>query len=526
VAFEEQDNLGIGYLASSLMAENFDVRIVDFRLREEKILQFLLPIDPLLVGFSIIFQHHIQRFAEVIGRLRAGGLTCHFCSGGHYPSLRPEELLAFIPELDSVVLFEGEHTLLDLVRCLAERGEWRSIKGIAHREGGRVRVNPLRPLERDLDLFPPPARLPLREYAFGRKFATLLAGRGCVNHCSFCSIREFYSRPPGPVKRVRRPEMVVSEMELLYERKNCSIFMFQDDDFPVACDSGRLWATRFCDQLAKKRLHNKILWKINCRPDEVDSGLFSQMKAHGLFLVYLGIESGNDQGLRLMNKRFSPQANFAAVKLLNELEILYDYGFMLFDPESSFQSVEENLDFLVELCGDGSSPVTFCKMLPYAGTRIERMLKEEGRLRGGPASVDYDFNDPSLDDLYEWMAECFSDWIGERDGVLNLARWIRYHIAVFRRFFPVDERFMALERSVRSVIRDSNLFLIDTARSLSRHCRNKSVRRSPHRLEAVRETVTRRHHEYRDALSRLLDEIEDMAHQSGKRSWSARNGPG
>jgi anaerobic magnesium-protoporphyrin IX monomethyl ester cyclase len=233
IAFEEQDNLGVGYVASVLLQDGFTVKILDFRLGVEAIVAALAPLDPLAVGFSLIFQFHIDSFRELMTALRRAGVTCHFTAGGHYPSLRPAELLDFIPELDSIVLFDGELTCRALMTALATGEEWCDIPGLAYRDGEQTLITPLRPLERELDKFPPPVRQPLREYAFGKKYATLLAGRGCINHCAFCSIREFYTKSGGPIKRVRRPEMVVREMQLLHEQLGCSIFMFQDDDFPV-----------------------------------------------------------------------------------------------------------------------------------------------------------------------------------------------------------------------------------------------------------------------------------------------------
>ena len=49
--------------------------------------------------------------------------------------------------------------------------------------------------------------------------------------------------------------------------------------------------------------------------------------------------------------------------------ILFSYGFMLFDPSSSFQSVRENIGFLRRIVGDGSAAATFCRMLPYGELR-------------------------------------------------------------------------------------------------------------------------------------------------------------
>jgi hypothetical protein len=444
----------------------------------------------------------------VIRFLREHGVTCHFSAGGHYPSLRYAQLLELIPELDSVVLFEGEVTFTELVRALARNEPWQHLPGLAFARDGAAVATPPRPLEPDLDRFPPPVRQPLREYALGRKFATLLAGRGCVYHCSFCSIREFYSRPTGPIKRVRRPEMVVREMELLHDQQDCAIFMFQDDDFPVAWHGGR-WLADFCRGLDETGLSRDVMWKINCRPDEVRADTFARMQAHGLFLVYLGIESGTDEGLRLMDKRMTAETSLGAVACLGELGVAFDYGFMLFDPASTFDTVSRNLDFLDALVGDGASPVTFCKMLPYAGTRVEQQLLAEGRLVGAVGVEDYHFHDPGLDVLYRMMAQAFGDWIGDHAGLLNLARWVRYHLMVHRRYAPSSTGFERLAATARTIIADSNRDFTSLARRMVALCRRAAAADEEAATALLHETRLV-HAAHSAALERVIDDLEAL----------------
>ena len=40
--------------------------------------------------------------------------------GGHFPSLSYEQTLELVPELDSIVRFEGESTLLELVDAVSQ----------------------------------------------------------------------------------------------------------------------------------------------------------------------------------------------------------------------------------------------------------------------------------------------------------------------------------------------------------------------------------------------------------------------
>ncbi len=509
IAFLEQDNLGVGYLASMLTGEQQPVKVLDFQSGKQNILDNLLIYEPKVVGFSIIFQYHIYDFKKLIDYLRECGIDCHFTAGGHYPSLRYEDTFKILNHLDSIVLFEGEYTFLELVKNVNADKDWRQTLGIAYQEGSGVIRNELRPLEVNLDIFPPPARKPLREYALGEKYSTLVAGRGCYYNCSFCSIRKFYSKPPGPVKRLRNVEMVVREMELLYEKRDCSVFMFQDDDFPVTAENGQ-WLTDFCSLLHEKELSDRIIWKINCRADEVDEQTFVLMKEAGLFLVYLGIESGTEDGLKLMNKRLTPADNLQAISILKKLDILYDYGFMLFEPSSTLVSVRENLDFLETVSGDGSSPVTFCKMLPYAETRIEKELQEQGRLKGDVGFLDYEFLDSGLNRLTPFLIDCFQPWISGHNGLLNLARWSRYNILIAEKFHGHKMDTKQWGERVNNLVVESNAYFIDTAKETTQLIgMNMDVREEKLKLAAIKREVNKHHTAWQEEFLDLLNTMQN-----------------
>ncbi len=241
IAFLERENLGIGYLHAILSRAGYDVYIIDIRKDKEEILQDLKELDPLLLGFSVIFENHIYDFQELIEYLRSNGIQSHFTAGGHFASLRPADLFEIAPSLDSMVRFEGEHTILDLVNHLQKGKDWKKVAGISYRNKGTQVNNALRPLEPDLDAFPHPFRPEIKDYALDNKYATLLAGRGCIYNCAFCDIREFYGQAPGPVKRIRKPERVVEEMEYLHKERDCTVFLFQDDDFPVLTNRTSDW---------------------------------------------------------------------------------------------------------------------------------------------------------------------------------------------------------------------------------------------------------------------------------------------
>lgn len=507
IAFTERENLGAGYLSAVLDQAGYTVMTLDIRQEKDAILRSLKEFDPLLVGFSVIFEYHLHQFRELGEYLRNKGIHCHFTAGGLFASLRPDHLFSLLPCLDSIVRFEGEYTLLELVDHLHAGNEWHGIRGISCRMGKKVVHNPLRPLERDLDQFPYPLRKEARKYVLDKTYSTLIAGRGCIHHCSFCNIREFYRQPPGPIKRIRNPVRVAEEIAFLHERLGSSVFLFQDDDFPVKGPLYPEWVDAFCQELHARELAGKILWKINCRPDEIEREAFEEMRNHGLFRVYLGIEEGTDAGLVRMNKNLRVSDTLEGIAILKELRIGIDYGFMLFQPESTFRTIHDNLDFLENICGDGTMPVTFLKMKPFLGTKVEETLRREGRLLGEPGFLDYAYSDRSLQDFHLLALEFFHDWIHASEGFATLSKWAGIYLSLFLFYCGNITGMKDRERELRSQLSDANNFMIKTLRQLAGLFSSGAVASRDDCLR-MRTRVEKEHGIYCENIRRIIGNIE------------------
>jgi len=416
IGYQDQGNLGMGYLSAVLQRQGHSVLMIDVRDRPEKVAERLVAQQPLVVGFSLIFQVFLPQFRKLARRLRAAGINSHFTIGGHFPSLCPDEVLKHFPDLDSVVRFEGEDTLVDLVDRLLSNRDWRETPGLAFLKDGRIAESEPRALVQDLDSLPYPYRPFEPEQIGGFPTLPLLASRGCARRCSFCSIHTFYRTAPGKVVRVRKPAKVVEEMLYLLQHHGVRVILFQDDDFPIWGRAGRRWADELVERMYDAGLVDRMIWKISCRAEYVEYELFDKLREAGLFLVYMGLESGTEQGLQVLNKQMSVEQNLAAVRTLKELELNVSYGFMLFDPSSTFESVRENLTFLKNVTGDGRAAAVFSRMLPYGGTPIRDALKKEGRLRGDLTRPDYVFLDLRLNEFYDLLMPTVRPWI-QRQGL-------------------------------------------------------------------------------------------------------------
>lgn len=466
VGFEHQENLGLRSIMTYVKAHGYKTKLVPFNPDDhDLVISAVQQVNPRMIGFSLIFQYSLDEYGKLMRYLRSSGVKAHFTAGGHYPSLRPEETLDLIPELDSIVRFEGEATLLEFLEHLDHPGLWEQIPGLAFRKGSEIILTEHRQLITDLDSLPLLFRDEPQQMGHGVKVAAMLASRGCLFNCSFCSIRQFYGATQGDLRRVRSPGAVVDEMLLLYNEKNVTFFSFQDDDFAARTPAQREWLNIFLSELDRSGLAGKVGWKISCRVDDLESEILESMLDHGLFAVYLGVESGNDVGLRTLNKHVSVEQNLAAIDLLKRHNVAMSIGFMMFDPSSTIDTVRQNIDFLRTVGEDGYFPINFCKMLPYAGTPIEALLRKEGRLKGTVTKPDYGFSDPSLE-WYEFLVQqLFSRRNFAPDGIVALLQLADFDWRLdshFAREEPVQD----FGKTLNQIIRRTNMLAIDALESL------------------------------------------------------------
>jgi hypothetical protein len=193
------------------------------------------------------------------------------------------------------------------------------------------------------------------------------------------------------------------------------------------------------------------------------------MRDAGLYLVYMGLESGSEQGLETLHKQITVEQNIKAVKLLKSIGLTFEYGFMLLDPSSTFETVRENLRFLKTILADGCLPVTFCRMVPYDGTPIKDELVRTGRLRGGVCDPDYDFLDPRLEAFYQGLTSVVNvnGWIHGLKAVTSQLDWAWHEVTVMERLGPALPGMPRYKKKLREITKTSNDLLLRVVEDLS-----------------------------------------------------------
>jgi anaerobic magnesium-protoporphyrin IX monomethyl ester cyclase len=432
VGAEELENLGTRYLAAVLRQHGFSVQLAAFSTEADgpAVIDLARRTLPRLVGLSLIFQYRAPEFLRLAADLRRELPGAHITVGGHFPSFADAELLDLSPDLDSVVRGEGEYTLLELVQRLDDRQSWSGIHGLSFRQGGRVMRTPPRPLIRDLDTLPFPARDTPPQQDLGMGFSPILGSRGCHCNCSFCSISAFYGASGGSSQRFRSVANMAEEMEDLYRRFGVRFFVFNDDEwFPA----GRARVDRvnaLASELRRRQLD--AIMSIKCRADDVEEDLFRRLLEMGVVRAYVGVESGSDHSLRTLNKHTTAAQNERALETLNKVGILADFGLIFFDPDSTVEDIQANLGFFHRMAGDGQAPLSFGRLEVYAGTPILHRLQREGRLSGDFLAWNYTISDPRVELLFRLMVTTMRHRHYDSDGLSKQCSMSCYRLAMYK----------------------------------------------------------------------------------------------
>lgn len=384
---ESKEPIGLLYLAAVLRHAGYKVSVVQadyYGLSVEQTIDVILLHNPSVVGFSIT-QRAVNSTALIVKLLRKRGYTGHITSGGYFPSLCTEAFLAKIPEIDSAVIGEGENTFLELIKCLDYREPWDTLLGLAYRDHGAVVINQLRPFITNLDTIPFPIRDLLNDAFWRMGYATLISSRGCYGNCTFCPQNAFKKKNLGPRWRGRSPENVVTEIESISRNSGISMFKFNDDNIFGPGQDGCQRVIGICEEIISRGIKAKYM--AYCRINDINHKTMTLMRRAGFERLLVGVESSQPAILREYKKGISPDQVRKKFSLLESLGFSVIPGFMMFNPYSSLQQIERDLDFLRETKSFGVSITKTLKI--HDSTEIKERLLTAGKLKLVPFDKGY-----------------------------------------------------------------------------------------------------------------------------------------
>jgi radical SAM superfamily enzyme YgiQ (UPF0313 family) len=390
------EHLGLGYIASALRDDGYKVKILDSLVEEltsEMAVEKLKNLNFPILGVSFLSYGWVAT-KEFITLIRNVKLDVKIIVGGHFASFTYKKILEDMPEIDYILLGEGEISFPALVKSIFNnKKNINSIGGIYSREVVNCKISPITNL--DTLTFPARDYLPTVLRKGGK--ACLSTSRGCYGSCIFCSVQNFYSKYANKKWRYRSAENVVEEIQELYEKYDIDLFDFQDDNFMGLGNSGKERAQKIANLIQGKNI--KAKFSFDLRVNDIDSDTLKLWKQVGLEEVLIGVESISEEDLNFYNKRLKPQQILDGIKTLDELGLRYRLGIILFNPFSKIKSINSNLKFMDEI--NYINPNILQVLNVYEGTKSYEILKEKNILKGNYYNYTWNFQDKVTGEYFE-----------------------------------------------------------------------------------------------------------------------------
>ncbi len=319
--------------------------------------------------------------------------------GGAGYSIFPQSVLDFLGA-DMGLPGEGERAFPMLVERIMS-GEDPAGPYLLHRAG--TAAVGIRSFINDLDDYPLPDPAILPPAAYGERdfWMPVQTRRGCAMDCSYCSTPAIEGRRP----RKRSTGAVAGWL------RHCASagirrFYFVDNTFNLP----GTYARGLCE--AMEREVPGVSWRCILYPWKVDGRLADAMARAGCVEVSLGSESGSEDMLRSMNKRFSPDDVRHASRLIADRGIRRMGFLLLGGPGESLKTAEESLVFADSL-GLEALKITIGIRI-YPGTVLARRALEEGLIAAGDNLLAPSFY--MVPGLEGPLREMVSAWVASRPG--------------------------------------------------------------------------------------------------------------
>jgi radical SAM superfamily enzyme YgiQ (UPF0313 family) len=308
---------------------------VDFALHREDYakLDYLrhIPLDGHIYAITCVTPQY-RWLRQVVTHVRQKAPEALVVVGGPHATSCPEDCLEAGAHI--AVRGDGEDVMMGLVtgRVVRGPGIYRKEDGVLF-DGGVTYI-------RDLDAYPH-QDLSLfgvdgyKRHIGGMRALSIMTSRGCPYSCSFCD-----KKAVGKRVRYRSVENVMAEVDEFVERYDVKAFVPRDDIFTLKKDR----VLRFCEEFARRGL----FWRCWARANTIDREMLEAMKTSNMTSITIGIESGDQNVLDIVDKSVSVEQNREALLLCREVGVPVRCALMYGNPGESRQSVESTIRFIEE----------------------------------------------------------------------------------------------------------------------------------------------------------------------------------
>lgn len=401
-AIVEQKGGQVGILDLNALRDNYDGKAVPTKKIIEEISSEKW--DLIGIGGLTTTYGRIKQLAPIIRKYAPDSL---FVGGGGWSTYNPTEILQLIPELNMIVIGEGEETFSELYDAVSNNStDYEKINGLCYRtNNNELRFTGPRALVSDLNTIPYPSydlmeteiyfkysSIPLSAASFNSKRrASTVWERGCPRGCTFCShngmsridLQNIYGegdRKEGE-KLVRisdkendtfqlparwpSPEYAVNNVKLLIEKFDVDFISILDENMT----SNLKWTKEFCDLYVSEGLDKIVKWgTLGDAPSvAVKPEIIQTMKDSGCEYISFGFESASDKVLNEDIQKGQLRKHLqVTVDTIKKAKLTPITTFMIGNAHENIDDLMETVDFWIQ----NNAEIDPFICTPYVGSPI------------------------------------------------------------------------------------------------------------------------------------------------------------
>ena len=330
--------------------------------------------------------------------------------GGYHISMLPELLPH---EADFGVIGEGEETLKEVLdlwpeydgqnlkQKLKNGAPFDKIKGLVYfDDGGNLNITERRPL---LQINTIPFMDQSILQMLSSRYKSIFSGRGCPYCCPFCSMANFWGQP-----RYFDSEHVIGEIEsILNNDPLTEEITFEDEIFIVNKD--RL--SDISSSIIRKGFNRIAQFSCLIRADLLDDDICILLKQMNVKTVTLGLESGNNEILKILKPGTTVELNQHALDLLYKYNIKAYAFFILGTPGETEEAMMDTFNFILDNFNNNKlANIGITVLHPLPGTYFWNHFKNKNIV-----SNDMDWGKLS-NMAIPLFPKAYSEWRKSREG--------------------------------------------------------------------------------------------------------------
>ncbi len=354
-------NLAIRYLKSYAMPE-YEPILAEYTIKDPvlNIVSDIYQKKPKIVGFSL-YIWNIEESIKVIRILKKTNPDLVIVAGGPEVTYDYDKWLEKVPEIDFIVIGEGERTFKQLLDYHSGKIDIKDVQGIAYLKDKQMKATAPGP-KLDLREVPSPFRFPEDVPHLANRVTYIETSRGCPFSCQFC-----LSSIEVGVRYFNR-EAVKEDIRYLM-KNGAKTIKFVDRTFNIS----RSYAMEMFQFLIDEHLPGTVFqFEITgdiMRPEVID--FLNENAPAGLFRFEIGVQSTNDLTNELVQRRQNFEKLSRTVTMVKEGgKIAQHLDLIAGLPEEDYDSFRNTFNEVFAMRPE-ELQLGFLKLLRGTGLRIQ-----------------------------------------------------------------------------------------------------------------------------------------------------------